>query len=101
MQINEDLDDYLLDFGDEVTAPERDVSGWGIFSQPDREVFSGAGLAPNYMMLARTDQFGDFDYPDRIVVLGGLCAGAYTVTSPAERIGDGAFCNVFLSKVRR
>jgi hypothetical protein len=99
MQIEEDLDAFLEEFGDPVSAPDLAVDGWGVFSQEDREVFGGAALAPDYVMIARTDLFGGVDHGVRIVVASGLCAGTYAVTGPARQRGDGAFCDVNLAKV--
>jgi hypothetical protein len=99
MQINEDLDVYLEDFGDPVSAPDLEKQGMGIFSQADREVFGGIGVAPDYAMVARTDLFGGVGPGVRIVVASGLCVGTYAVSGPPHQIGDGAFCNVFLARV--
>jgi hypothetical protein len=101
MAIDEDLDDYLEDFGDPVSSPDLGVdAAWGIFSQADREIFGGAAVAPDFAMIARTDLFGNVGNGTRIVVASGRCAGTYTATGPARQISDGAFCDVFLAKVR-
>ncbi|MFM0736809.1 hypothetical protein PQQ51_06145 [Paraburkholderia xenovorans] len=99
MQLEEDLDAFLEEFGDPVSVPDLAVTGWGVFSQEDREVFGGAAVAPDYVMVARTDLFGGVDRGVQIVVASGLCAGAYNVTGPARQRGDGAFCDVYLARV--
>jgi hypothetical protein len=99
MQLEEDLDAFLVEFGDPVSAPDLAVDGWGVFSQEDREQFGGIALAPDFVMVVRTDLFGQVDQSVRIVVASGLCAGSYKVTGPARQRGDGAFCDVYLTRV--
>jgi hypothetical protein len=100
MQFDEDLDAYLEDFGDSVSAPDLTIEGYGIFSQAEREIFGGVATAPEFVMIARTDVFGVVETATRIEVASGLCAGAYTVSARPQQLADGAFCQIFLAKAR-
>ncbi|MBB6319249.1 hypothetical protein [Paraburkholderia tropica] len=101
MQLDDDLDAYLTDFGDGVSAPDLEAEGMAIVSQPDRAVLDGMATAPAFTMTARTDVFGGAEYEMLINVTSGLCAGSYTVSGPVMQLSDGAFCIVPLSKVNR
>ena len=95
MAFAEDLTVFLdLDgFGVPVVAGA--VSGVGILDVNSELVLGGEAVMIDFLLTARTDQFGSLGYGDTITVDGQN----YKVEHQPMRFDDGAFCRVPLVKV--
>lgn len=91
--MTEDLSPYLADFGVAVTGPSTS-SGLGILDQPDRIFNDAVGIiSTEYLLTIRTSDFPQLKDGDSMTVAGV----AYTVRE-AQKIDDGSFSKVLLSK---
>lgn len=101
MQLTEDLDVFLADFGDEVTGP-RGMSGLAIVNQADKEIFGGFAQTPDFGMVCRADIFGSLRDKDAIEITTGESLGGYFVCGPVKSLGaDRAFVIVPLNRTVR
>ena len=92
MAFTEDLDVFLLDFGQAVI---RDgVSYKGILEQPDEIVADGLVMTTDYELTGKTSELGSLVFDDIISVDGDN----YKVRQ-ARKIDDGKFCTVSLNKL--
>lgn len=93
MLITENLDTFLADFG--VPVVSGALSGVGLFNCPD-QVIGGAfaSVSTEYTVEVKTSVFGALTHNSAITVDGV----AYTVKRVPEKLGDGAFCRIYMEK---
>ncbi len=92
MAFTEDLNLFLSDFG--VTCTAGAVTGTGILDMPSQVVADGMVLTTDYMLTARSADFGGLLYGDGITV-----NGANYQVRDVRQLDDGAFVEVSLQKL--
>ena len=86
-----ELSAFLADFGVAVTLGA--TTGVGILDMPDQIIGDGMSISSDYALLCKFSEFGGASYGSAITVDGT----SYTVRR-VEKIDDGKFCRVYLSK---
>jgi hypothetical protein len=92
MALTENLDAFLADFGVSVTAGA--VSALGILDMPGETVAGGMVISTEYMLTAKTSDFGSLLYGDSITVNGQ----SYQVRE-VLLLDDGKFCQLALTLI--
>tara|TARA_B100001939_G_scaffold333897_1_gene334322 strand:- start:2655 stop:2933 length:279 start_codon:yes stop_codon:yes gene_type:complete len=91
MPLNDDLAVLFKDFGVSCTA--GGVTAKANLSEPAEVLIDDQVLSTDYMLSARTADFGHLQYGDSITVGGG----SYTVRS-VRKIDDGMLVEIMLQK---
>jgi hypothetical protein len=91
MALTEDLTVFLTDFGVSCTAGA--VSALGILDMPTEIIAGGMVLTTDYLLTARTIDFGGLMYGDSITVDGVT----YQVRE-TRKLDDGVFSELLLTK---
>lgn len=92
MNITENLDTFLADFGETVVCGA--VSGVGILDSPDQDMAGGLIMSSEYSVLVKWSLFSAVNVGASITVAGV----SYTVRKTPEKVDDGVFCKIQLSK---
>jgi len=91
MALTENLDIFLADFGVSCTAGA--VTAVGILDMPTEVVAGDMMLSTDYVLTAKSSDFGDLVYNSQITVNGT----AFTVRDN-RLTGDGMFCELSLQR---
>jgi len=96
--LDEDLDAFLEEFGDDCTAGATAFRA--IADQPDAllDVQRASVHSREYEITYRTDAVA-LVRDQAVTIVTGRAAGAYTVREAPRRLDDGAFSACLLSKV--
>lgn len=92
MALNEDLNQFLSDFGVGVTSGA--ITGQGILDMPSQIISGDMVLSTSYTLTCRAASFGGLKYGDPITVDGSN----YQVLE-TRLVDDGAFVEIGLQKL--
>ncbi len=91
----DDLDDFLdLDMG-AVPVIAGAVTGLGYLDLNSEIIFDGGVTIIDYLLTAKTSQFGGLQYGSALTVNGE----SYRVEMQPQRFNDGGFCKIPLVKI--
>lgn len=91
----DDLDDFLdLDMG-AVPVIAGAVTGLGYLDLNSEIIFDGGATIIDYLLTAKTSQFGGLQYGSSITVDGQ----SFRVEMQPQRFDDGGFCKIPLVKI--
>lgn len=92
MPLTEDLSVFLNDFGVSCTAGA--ITALGILDMPGQVIAGDMVVTTDYMLTAKTEDFGGLLYGDGITV-----AGVNYQVREVLLLDDGSFCQVALTKL--
>ena len=99
MLADEDLDNFVEDFGDLVKVAGRGIEQLAVLSLVPGETLSGLSRANGVQLIGRADVFGMLTAADVVDVTEGNSAGLYNPAGPPAKHGDGAFVKIELNPV--
>lgn len=98
MAFQEDTSLFLDDFGVQVLVPARSIDSLALVDASDADAFGDRAQSNDFRLTGPTSVFGILKVKDDVTVPEGEHAGEYRVREVPEKIDDGAFVQVLLTK---